>query len=66
MKMTPPAEPDAGYSPGRHGPTPRPGKSRRFFLLALVGSWAAVAWTTLTLSLTGMLLATVRFLFPMC
>jgi cytochrome b6-f complex iron-sulfur subunit len=39
-------------------------KARRFFLLAIVGSWIAVAWTALTLSMLGMVLGTVRFLFP--
>ncbi len=35
------------------------GKDRRFFL-----SWFAIGWTTMTLGLIGMLLGTVRFLFP--
>jgi cytochrome b6-f complex iron-sulfur subunit len=42
----------------------KPGRTRRFILLALVGSWAAVGWTTLTAGLLGMVLGTVRFLFP--
>jgi cytochrome b6-f complex iron-sulfur subunit len=48
-------------------PAKAPAKSstgRRFFLLAIVGSWIAVAWTTLTLSMLGMVLGTIRFLFP--
>jgi cytochrome b6-f complex iron-sulfur subunit len=43
---------------------PAKGKERRFFLLALFGSWLAVGFTTLTLSMLGMVLGTVRFLFP--
>jgi cytochrome b6-f complex iron-sulfur subunit len=39
-------------------------KERRNFLLAILGSWIAVAWTTLTVSMLGMVLGTVRFLFP--
>jgi cytochrome b6-f complex iron-sulfur subunit len=37
---------------------------RRFFLLALVDSWFAVAWTTMAASLGLMTLGTLRFLFP--
>jgi cytochrome b6-f complex iron-sulfur subunit len=32
--------------------------------LALFGSWFATAWTTFTLSMIGMTLGTVRFMFP--
>lgn len=39
-------------------------KERRFFLLAMVGSWFAVGMTALTASLIGMTLGTIRFLFP--
>ena len=43
-------------------------KERRIFLFAffgaLFGSWIAVAWTALTVSMLGMVLGTVRFLFP--
>ena len=39
-------------------------KERRNFLLVMVGSWAAIAWTSFTVSMIGMLLGTVRFLFP--
>jgi cytochrome b6-f complex iron-sulfur subunit len=39
-------------------------KSRRLFLLALFGSWFGVAWTALIASLLGMILGTIRFLFP--
>jgi cytochrome b6-f complex iron-sulfur subunit len=34
------------------------------FLGAFLGSWIAVGFTTMTLSLIGMVLGTVRFLFP--
>src|SRR5437879_6281961 len=37
---------------------------RRGFLFGMFGSWFAVAWTTMTASLVGMVLGTVRFLFP--
>jgi cytochrome b6-f complex iron-sulfur subunit len=43
---------------------PAKGKERRFFLLALFGSWFAVAWVAFTASMIGMLLGTIRFLFP--
>jgi cytochrome b6-f complex iron-sulfur subunit len=33
-------------------------------ILALFGSWFAAAWTTFTLSMIGMTLGTVRFMFP--
>jgi cytochrome b6-f complex iron-sulfur subunit len=39
-------------------------KGRRSFLFALFGSWIAIAWLALTASVVGMLLGTVRFLFP--
>src|SRR5437879_5876143 len=38
--------------------------TRRFFLLSIIGSWMAVAWITFSASMVGMLLGTVRFLFP--
>jgi cytochrome b6-f complex iron-sulfur subunit len=60
----PPAKP-AAVPPKPAAPKPpAKGKPRRFFLFALFGSWFAVAWTTFTLSMIGMLLGTVRFLFP--
>jgi cytochrome b6-f complex iron-sulfur subunit len=40
------------------------GATRRFFLFSLIGSWMAVAWITFSASMVGMLLGTVRFLFP--
>ncbi len=33
-------------------------------VLALFGTWFAAAWTTFTLSMVGMTLGTVRFMFP--
>src|SRR5579872_2231624 len=43
---------------------PAKGAPRRFFLASIVGSWISVAWITFTASMVGMLLGTVRFLFP--
>ena len=40
------------------------GKERRSILFAMFGSWIGVAWTALTVSVLGMVLGTVRFLFP--
>ena len=40
------------------------GKERRFFLLAMFGSWFAIAWVTFSVAMLGMILGTVRFLFP--
>ena len=44
--------------------TPAKTKERRNFLFAMFGSWINVAWTALTVSMLGMVLGTVRFLFP--
>jgi cytochrome b6-f complex iron-sulfur subunit len=52
-KPAPPAKPPA-----------KAGTSRRFFLFSVFGSWIAVAWVTLTASLVGMILGTLRFLVP--
>ncbi len=41
-----------------------PAKARRGFLLAMFGSWLAIGFLTMTASLLGMVLGTVRFLFP--
>ncbi len=60
----PPAKPAAAPPKPAAPKTPAKGKQRRFFLLAMFGSWFAIAWTTFTLSMIGMLLGTVRFLFP--
>ena len=45
-------------------PPAKPGTTRRFFLMAMFGSWIAIAWTTLVGSLTLMTLGTLRFMFP--
>jgi cytochrome b6-f complex iron-sulfur subunit len=60
----PPAPAAAAPKPAAKPPAKPAGKTRRFFVLALVGSWFAIAWTTLTLSLIAMTLGTLRFLFP--
>ncbi len=61
---TPPVKP-AAVPPKPAAPKPpAKGKQRRFFLLAMFASWFAVAWVTFTLSMIGMLLGTIRFLFP--
>ena len=63
----------ASPPPKPAAPTKTPDASgRRNFLLAMIlglwgaffGSWLAAAWTTFTLSMIGMLLGTVRFMFP--
>lgn len=62
---TPPAaKPPAPAAPAAKAPAKPTGKTRRFFLLSLVGSWLAVGFTTMTCALTAMTLGTVRFLFP--
>jgi cytochrome b6-f complex iron-sulfur subunit len=67
---TAPAAPPKPAAPAKPAPAPKApakagGKDRRFFLLgALFGSWIAIAWTTMTASLIGMTLGTIRFLFP--
>jgi cytochrome b6-f complex iron-sulfur subunit len=40
------------------------GSDRRFFLIALFGSWFAIAWTAFTAAMVGLSLGTLRFLFP--
>jgi len=57
-KPAPPAKPAPPKTPAKTG------KERRFFLFAMFGSAIAIAWTTLTVSMLGMVLGTVRFLFP--
>ena|ERR1700686_5034430 len=64
----PPAKPPAPTKPADVAKEP----TRRNFIvsfsitavLALFGSWFAAAWTTFTLSMIGMTLGTVRFMFP--
>src|SRR5207253_8159276 len=43
---------------------PAKAATRRFFLFSILGSWMSLAWITFTASMVGMLLGTVRFLFP--
>ena len=40
------------------------GDDRRFFLVSWFGSWFAIAWWSFSLSMLGMVLGSVRFLFP--
>ena len=64
---TPPAAPAKPAPPPKPAPPAKPpakGKERRNFLLAMVGSWFAIGMTTMTISLVGMVLGTLRFLFP--
>ena len=61
---SPVAKPPAAPKPAAPKTPAKAGKSRRFFILAMFGSWFAIAWVTLTLSMIGMLLGTIRFLFP--
>ncbi|HEV3204051.1 MAG TPA: Rieske (2Fe-2S) protein [Gemmataceae bacterium] len=59
----PPAAP-ASAKPAAAKPPAKGGKERRFFLLALFGSWFVGGWTAFSLSMVGMLLGTIRFLYP--
>jgi cytochrome b6-f complex iron-sulfur subunit len=52
----PPAKPAAAAKPAA-------GKERRGFLAAISSAFA-IAWITMTAAVTGMILGTVRFLFP--
>jgi cytochrome b6-f complex iron-sulfur subunit len=68
---TPPAAaapaPPKPAAPAKPAPPAKPaakGKDRRFFLIAMVASWFAIGMTAMTVSLVGMVLGTVRFLFP--
>lgn len=53
-----PTKPAAAAKPAASSP------GRRFFLLAILASWINIGWITLSASLLGMTLGTVRFLFP--
>src|SRR5438132_1367452 len=53
-----PAKPAAPAAPTK--PAAKKGADRRFFLF----TWVGIAWATFTLSMLGMVLGTVRFLFP--
>src|SRR5262249_55623290 len=43
---------------------PPAAKGRRSFLFAMFASWFAIGWLSLTAAVIGMVLGTVRFLFP--
>ena len=60
----PPAKPALPPKPSPPTKAPPKGKGRRFFLLGMVGSWFAIAWTAFTASMIGMVLWTLRFLVP--
>jgi cytochrome b6-f complex iron-sulfur subunit len=57
-----PAIPPKPVAPAAKAPTK--GGERRFFLFAMFGSWFTVAWLAFSASMVGMLLGTIRFLFP--
>jgi len=59
-----PAKPSPPPKPAIPAKTPAKTKERRFFLVAIFGSWIAIAWTSLTAAMIGMVLGTVRFMFP--
>lgn len=60
------AAPAKPVLPAKPAPPKPPAKApgRRNFLLAIFGSWIALAWVTFSASMAGMVLGTVRFLFP--
>jgi cytochrome b6-f complex iron-sulfur subunit len=63
IKAAVPSKPGLPPKPAPPKP-PAKAPTRRFFLFSIVGSWIALAWLTFTASMVGMLLGTVRFLFP--
>src|ERR1051326_5471503 len=59
----PPASPPAAPKPAAAKPqAAKPGTNRRAFVAAL--TWINLGWATMSASVLGMLLGTVRFLFP--
>jgi cytochrome b6-f complex iron-sulfur subunit len=60
----PPAAAAAPPKPAPPKPPAKAAQTRRSFLAAMFGNWFAVAWIAFTASMIGMLLGTVRFLFP--
>jgi cytochrome b6-f complex iron-sulfur subunit len=68
IQATPAPPKPAAAAPAAPKPAaPKPAAKsagRRMFLLGLFTSWIALGWLTLTASLLGMVLGTVRFLFP--
>jgi cytochrome b6-f complex iron-sulfur subunit len=59
-----PPKPALPPKPAPAKPAAKGGKERRFFLFAMFGSAFAVAWVAFTATMLGMLLGTIRFLFP--
>jgi cytochrome b6-f complex iron-sulfur subunit len=57
-KVATPPKPAAPKAPVKGG------KSRRFFLLGMVGTWFAAGWTAFTATVVITTLGTLRFLFP--
>ncbi len=61
-------KPPAAAAPPKPAAPPKApakaGKTRRSFLAEMFGSWFGIAWVAFTASMIGMLLGTVRFLFP--
>jgi cytochrome b6-f complex iron-sulfur subunit len=67
--MTPPetVAPPKPAVPPKPAPPPKApprGPSRRGALAAMFGSWFGLAWVSMTAALGGMVLGTVRFLYP--
>ena len=58
------ASPPAPKPPPKPAARPAKGKDRRFWLVAIVATPFAAAWTAMAASLTLMFLGTLRFLFP--
>ncbi len=56
--------PKPAAAPPKPTAKPAPVPTRRFFLLSWFGSWFSAAWIAFSASMVGMLLGTVRFLFP--
>lgn len=60
-----PAAPKVAIPPKPAAPkAPDKAPTRRFFLLSVIGSWFSAAWIAFTAAMVGLLLGTVRFLFP--
>jgi cytochrome b6-f complex iron-sulfur subunit len=59
-----PPKPALPPKPAPPKPPAKAGKTRRGFFFSVFGSWINIAWITLSASMLGMVLGTVRFLFP--
>src|SRR5438876_5685490 len=63
-----PPKPAVPPKPAPPAKTPVKKADRRMFLIvaaaAMFGTWFGIAWTAFSASMLGMLLGTVRFLFP--